>query len=101
MSRYAEHENYLKVLISINPERCSSVIRSTDFTTVKVLTEIIYNILKGVLPLTQKDIKVLKKDKAAIKKIVSKKTRLKTKRHLLSIHPELVKNIVKIFIRNK
>ena len=51
-----------------------------------VLCEILHNIIHGVIPIKPAEVRILKKHKAAIRKILNKKTKVAQKKALIRRH---------------
>lgn len=63
---------------------------------IKAVIEIAYNLLKGDIPLTDSQIRYLKKDKPLLKYLIGKKNSLNKKRQLLINNPSLVKHMLNV-----
>jgi hypothetical protein len=100
MLNHDRYKELFNILSQSPPARITTILRHADVETIKSVTEIIYNVLKGVLPLSDKEKRVLSGDKDIVKKIVCVKSNLATKRKYMTSNPRLIKTIIRIYIKN-
>lgn len=77
----------------------ASLLKCTDFETIKIIAEILLNILKGVIPLSGKEISLLRYYKSVIREVISTKTSLKKKKEIIAAHPKLMKHAANIYMK--
>ena len=95
---YSGYENYLAILARSNTRNITSLIQSADFKTVKVIVEILVNILKGIIQLKEKELEQFRPFKLIVNKLISTKTRLAGKKRILSDNPVLVKFAARVLL---
>lgn len=90
---YVGYENFLKIIQKLSAESITALTERIDFKTVKVIVEILLNILKDTIPVSEKNIAQFRKYKPVISKLLSTKTTYSDKKKVLTSHPQLVKLI--------
>lgn len=88
---YAGLENFIGILQRSSLQNIRSIVECMDYRTVKIIAEILLNILKGVIPLSEKEKEQFRFYKSMINKIISTKSSLAQKKEILATHPQLVK----------
>ena len=83
ISRLKRHCNTLKRLAKSKPSVTKPIIRNASKDLLNTLSECSYNVLKGVVPLTTKQKKNLRRHKTKLRKIACKKISQKRKRAIL------------------
>lgn len=66
------HYDFLKTLQTIKPKYRKIILRSCDEKEINFICECIYNVLRGKVPINDKDKTKLKKYKHFLRKLVSK-----------------------------
>jgi len=99
MSAYSNVKNWLGIISRSTPDTITSLSKCVDYETVKLIAEILLNILKGVIPLSEKEIAYFRFYKRVIQKIISSKSSLKQKKEILMGQSKLLKNTGKIFVK--
>lgn len=95
---YAGLEDFFNILSKSSVTGVKTILKSTDYRTVKVIVELLLNILKGVLPISKQQVKKFRVYKPIINRLISTKSNLKNKKKLLSENAALVKLAVKVLI---
>jgi hypothetical protein len=73
----------LKKLQKLSPVELKAHIRNANLQSIKTLVEIVYNGLKGNVPLKKSHIRKLRRHKSKLRRLVSRRTGWKTKRKIL------------------
>ncbi|DAC80299.1 TPA_asm: gasderminX [Terrapene box turtle adintovirus] len=73
----------LKLLSKSSPQQRRAILCSASDDLVAAISEIALNTLKGNVPLTQNQVRVLKKKRTLIKTLCNKRVSLKRKKHLV------------------
>jgi len=95
---YKEFEHFLRVLCRHKKNTVSYLLQSANSRVIRSIIEIAYNLIKGDIPLTKNQLKLLKKEKKNIKFLISKKNTLEKKRHVMFENPQLVKTMLRIVL---
>lgn len=95
---YKEFEVFLRIIHAHKSPKIISLLQGANRKVIKSIIEIAYNLLKGNIPLTEYQIKQLRKDKKAIKFLISKKRSLTKKIDILCENPDLVRNMLRIVL---
>lgn len=96
--KYTGLEHYFDILQKSSLKNISCIIKCSDYRVVKAIVEVLLNILKGVVPISDKQVTKFKILKPVIHKLVSTKTSLDRKKQILSEHSDLVKLTSKVLI---
>ena len=88
---YAGRENYFKVLNRSTLKNIQSIIQCTDFKTVKIIVEILLNILKGIVPVSAEGLSQLKAFKPIVNRLISTMSSMVKKRQIFSSESDIVK----------
>lgn len=96
---YKEYETLLKLINKAGQTKFTELINSISNKVIRSIIEIAYNLLKGNIPINEKDIIRLRKYKKQLKLLISKRTSIKKKRKLLKENIKLVKYMFKIMFR--
>lgn len=70
--RVITHQHLLKALHTLKPKYQKLILKACDEEEVNVICECIYNVLKGKIPLPEKEKKRLGKHKHILRKLISK-----------------------------
>lgn len=70
--RVITHQHLLKALHTLKPKYQKVILKACDEEEVNVICECIYNILKGKIPLDEKEKKHLGKHKQTLRKLISR-----------------------------
>lgn len=95
---YAGLENFIRILQGSSLQNIRSIVECMDYRTVKIIAEILLNILKGVIPITEKETTQFRLYKPMINKIISTKSNLAQKKEILAAYPQLVKLTSKVLM---
>ena len=97
--QYIKHEHFFKSLQKAKSEVIPAWINSSSDNVIKSIVEIAFNILKGTVHLTERDLNRFTLQKDFFKKLTSQSVTLKSKRNLLAENPKLLKHMLKIVFR--
>ena len=97
---YLEFEHILRKIYKADLENITHLVKSVNNNVVKALIEIAYNILKGDIPISPKQIIKLKKDKAFLHLLISRTVPVKKKRDILEKNQSLIKNMLAVLFRS-
>jgi len=95
---YKEFEQFLRLLCRHKNNTVSYLLKSANSRVIRSIIEIAYNLIKGQVPLTEKQVKLLRKEKKNIKFLISRKNTLEKKRHLMFQNPNLVKTMLRVVL---
>lgn len=93
---YKEFEDFLRAVHKRKVVNIPNIIKAANNQVLKSIIEIAYNLLKGSIPLSQKDIDKLKKDKKNIKYLITKRVQLGKKRKVILDNPRMLKNMLSV-----
>lgn len=82
--RLRRHWALLKALVKAKPAIRQSILRTANNDLIAAIAEIALNILKGKIPLKERQKNILKKWRTCIKKLSDKKYPISRKRRLVS-----------------
>ena len=99
---YKEFENILKLIHRTrNHTDITHFIDSINNKVIRSLVEIAYNILKGNIPITKRQIQKFKKHKKDLKTLISRNVPMKRKRHILKQNSNLIRDMLKVLFSLK
>jgi hypothetical protein len=93
----AKIEKYIHLIKSIHNssvDRSRHILEHVSGAVVKVICEMIYNILKGVVPLSDKEVARLRKIKQILKRLTLKSISIKNKRQIIVENIKSMKLII-------
>ena len=93
---YKEFEHVLKLINKSRPDVIPYLLKSISNKVVRSLIEIAYNLLRGNIPITDKQIIKLKKNKKELKILINKRNSINKKRKILQENTDLVQNMLRI-----
>lgn len=93
---YTEFEDLLKLLYRRRPDKNVFILKALNNAVIKVIIEIAYNIIKGNVRISDKDLDKLKRDKTTIKRLIRKGVSFKAKRKLIEENPRLLRNMLRV-----
>ena len=96
---YKEFDVFLKTIKRSKLSKTSSLFKAANDSVVNSLIEIAYNLLKGNIPLSESDIKNLRKHKVHITDLISRKISLKKKRNIILDNPLMLKVMLKVIFK--
>ena len=92
---FMKYKELLKTILKTKKSRRIDLIKHSSNDFIKSLSEIALNVLKGVIPLTDKQKNQLRKWKDILKTVTLKKTAVSKQRDLFASNPKLVSAILK------
>lgn len=99
-----KHLDYLKLLTSTHVKQRRQLINTISDEQLSVLSEAIFNVLKGVCPLSNVNKNKLSKNKTILRKLVDPKLSRKFKKSILkkvqNLIPELLRPVIQYFAHN-
>lgn len=90
LPRFLNFINILQTLWRASTNKRQEILAHLNNELVKVLSEISWNLLKGTVPLDDRQKTQLRQWKGVIKKIASKRVSLRRKKQLLIDNPQMV-----------
>lgn len=93
---YKEFEHFLRIVCRHKKNTIPYLLKSANSKVIKYIIEIAYNLIKGEIPLTKHQTKLLRKDKKNIKFLISTKNTLDRKKIVMYQNPQLVKTMLRI-----
>ncbi len=99
LPRFVKFLGVLRTLWKSSPEKRKDLIRHISSTVLKAVLEIALNILKGRVNLDARQLSTFKKHKKILKRLVSSKVSLATKKQLLADNPQLVSAIIQAVLK--
>ena len=97
MSRLSSHVYYIKYLSVATRYQRRDLLQTATAEQLNVLYEIIWNTLKGILLLTEKDCNSLYKHKNVLRKLASREIDPYTKKELVSKNSVIIKYLLCVF----
>ena len=97
-AKFLQYEKILRTLFKAKPDTRSAIISEASDGVINALSELIFNLRKGVIHLQPSDIKTLRRYKKDLKDLSTKRTSIKAKKDLLIRNPGLVRRILKPLI---
>lgn len=91
---YKEFEHFFRNLHKNKVINIPKILKAVNNKIIKILVEIAYNLIKGNIPLRPVDIRRLKKYKKVIKRLITKRLTLNTKRTILEHNSQLIKDML-------
>lgn len=99
-----KHLDYLKLLTSTHVKQRRQLISTISDEQLSVLSEAIFNVLKGVCPLSNVNKNKLSKNKTILRKLVDPKLNRNFKKSILkkvqNLIPELLRPVIQYFAHN-
>lgn len=103
-AKVRKHLDFLRLLISSHVKQRRQLINTASDEQLSVLTEAVYNVLKGVCPLSDKDKNNLSKNKKILRKFTDPKLSKRLKSTILrKIHhliPGLLRPVIRYIMQN-
>lgn len=100
-AKVKKHLDYLKLLTSTHVKQRRELINTISNEQLSVLTEAIFNVLKGVCSLSNINKNRLCKNKTSLRKLVDPKVSRKCKKTILkqiqNLIPELLRTVIRYF----
>ena len=90
MKRLRAHKSFLHLLVHTHPKQRTALIRTSTPEQLGVLSEILLNIMREVLPISAKHRQQLMKYKDTLRLLVRKKLSNRAKRELLAKYRDFI-----------
>lgn len=73
IKRVTSHKALLKAILTLKPKYRETLLKNCGDDEINCITECIFNVLKGKIPLKEKEKRILKKHKDTLRQIISKR----------------------------
>jgi hypothetical protein len=98
MDLLSDHAHILRSLKKATLPQTSELIKHLSSRAIKLFSEIAFNILKGTVPLTNRNKQLLLAFKPTLQFLSRKRKSIKSRRHKLVTYPALVKLLSRLVL---
>lgn len=95
---YLKYEHFLKIVLRHKKENIQHLLNIVNKKVVNAIIEIVFNIVKGHVPLNQNQIRYFKKEKNILKALIKKSNSFNKKLTILHENPTILKRVLKIVL---